>query len=250
MAYAQKDYPQIQGINGKYPISSIGCFITSFCNLEARFGVNVDPPTINNYFINNDIYIDVDDGIRDDVGFGTISTFDHNTVVTGTGSGVPPTANSIVKFVYSGGKTHFCLVDDVNRGTIVDSWDGVIKSWNVYGGPVEWASYASSKPVPIQGYTMPPITQAELAVQTQAYFFRDPNADEIKRYVGVADVYRVQNDFNPSPERQQVIETYNVGKTAQTDAWANQIYSLEDQLKVANADATPLEKGKKYVVPS
>jgi hypothetical protein len=48
--------------------------------------------------------------------------------------------------------THFCLVDDAKAGTVVDSFDGKIKSWNVFGGPVAWASYEDkrkkSRPAP------------------------------------------------------------------------------------------------------
>lgn len=150
MAYAQTNYPQIQGIYapGKrmYTIAEIGCFITSFCNLLGRKGRPVDPLTLNNYFRDRGIYVDVDDGIRDDVGWDTITKYDPNLVVTNTGSGVPPHSDAIVKFSYTSSRTgnfttHFCLVNDRNAGTILDSWDGAVKSWNGYGGPKAWATY-------------------------------------------------------------------------------------------------------------
>lgn len=139
--FAQKNYTQIQGISGKYPISSIGCFLTSFCNLEAKYLVNVDPPTLNAFLRDNNLFIDVDDGVRDDVAWDTIIKFDPHTTVRATGLGTPPDNFSIVKFVYNGGKTHFCLVYNAASATIIDSWDGVVKPWSIYGGPKAWASY-------------------------------------------------------------------------------------------------------------
>lgn len=161
MAYGQKNYPQIQGINGRYTIAQIGCFITAFCNLLERFGEGIDPPTLNNFFVGNGIYIDVDDGVRDDVGWGTVSARDGNIAVTGTGNGAPPVNDAIVKFIYRSisnptlpnGKpnmiSHFCLVADAAKGLIIDSWDGVVKSWNVYGGPLAYATYAKNTPQPV-----------------------------------------------------------------------------------------------------
>lgn len=143
MPYGQKNYNDPQGIPPtKYRIHDIGCFITSFCNLLERFSYRIDPPTINNFFRDKNLYIDVDDGVRDDVSWDFVTKLDPNTVVSGVGVGRPPNNNCIVKFVYNGGSsTHFCLVNDVNSGTIIDSWDGVVKGWDAYGGPKAWASY-------------------------------------------------------------------------------------------------------------
>lgn len=143
MAYAQTNYPEPQGIPPtKYTIAQVGCFITAFCNLEQRFGKIIDPSGMNAFLRDNNFYIDVDDGVRDDVSWDTITKYDPNTTVTQIGNGAPPSSNAIVKFVYNGGSsTHFCLVNDASAGTIIDSWDAKIKSWNVYGGPVAYAVY-------------------------------------------------------------------------------------------------------------
>lgn len=150
MAYGQKNYNELQGINGKYRINQIGCFVTSFCNLLDRFGRGVgDPIQMNRILRDNGIYLDVDDGIRDDLAYGSVTRVNGNIVVSGTGSGVPPHNNCIVKFTGVGTfGTHFCLVADVAKGLIVDSWDGVVKSWNVYGGPKQWAAYEDRTPAP------------------------------------------------------------------------------------------------------
>lgn len=159
MAYAQTNYSQLQGktVNGvrpKYSIAQIGCFITAFCNLEERFGRAIDPPTIDNELARLNLYIDVDDGVYDDVGWSTVSAFDPTITVVKTGSGAPADNNSIVKFSYRSSRTgvfttHFSLVVDAAKGLIVDSWDGVVKSWNGYGGPVAYATYAKAgQPAP------------------------------------------------------------------------------------------------------
>ena len=53
MSFAQTNYQEHLG-NGPYTIAEIGCFITSFCNLEQEaFGKNIDPPTLNQFFIDH-----------------------------------------------------------------------------------------------------------------------------------------------------------------------------------------------------
>lgn len=167
MAYGQKNYNEIQGINGKYRINQIGCFVTAFCNLLDRFGKGVgDPIALNRILRDNGIYVDVDDGVRDDLAYGSVSRVNGNIVVTGTGLGTPPNNNCIVKFtgLSNGFGTHFCLVQDDIAGTIVDSWDGQIKSWNVYGGPKAWASYEDRSPAAAPAPTPAPQAPADSIV--------------------------------------------------------------------------------------
>lgn len=165
MAYGQKNYNEIQGINGRYRIRDIGCFLTSFCNLRERFGASDDPIALNAAFRDNGIYIDVDDGVRDDLGWGSISQFDPNIVVSRSvtkaiddrSAGWPNSNNAIVRFYYrsvNSGQliTHFCLVADAAAHTIVDAWDGVVKS-SPYGEPSGFAEYEYHQPVPV---TPPP----------------------------------------------------------------------------------------------
>jgi hypothetical protein len=149
MAYGQKNYLELQGISGKYRISQIGCFITAFCNLLDRFGKGVGSPVeMNRILRDNGFYVDVDDGVRDDVGYSTVSKVNGNIVVSRTGKGLPPSNNCIVKFSgLSGFGTHFCLVSDASRGLIIDSWDGVEKHWSTYNDPDEWAEYVDNSPV-------------------------------------------------------------------------------------------------------
>lgn len=152
MSYAQKSYPQIQGINGKYSIADIGCFLTSFCHLEADYGRNIDPLSLNNWFRDTGNFVDVDDGIKDDLGWESITRFDSNTHVsrsvdhgTDRTAGWPNTNQSIVRFYYQSTRTgkmitHFCKVESATNHLILDSWDGTVKK-SPYGEPTAWAEY-------------------------------------------------------------------------------------------------------------
>ncbi|HMT18545.1 MAG TPA: hypothetical protein PKD15_00755, partial [Candidatus Saccharibacteria bacterium] len=163
--YAQKNYLETQGISGKYRISQIGCFLTSFCNLLERFGKGVSPVVLNAYMRDNGHYIDVDDGIRDDLQWGSITKYNANIQIKSTGTNTLPSNNCIVKFsgLESRFGTHFCLVEDASRGLIIDSWDGQVKHWSTYGGPKAWAEYVDkspvSQPTPSSPVIMPAINE-------------------------------------------------------------------------------------------
>lgn len=156
MPFAQTNYQQKLG-NGPYTIAQVGCFLTAFSNLLERFGEPVDPPSLNVYFIqHNQFLLAPEDGagVRDDLNWGTISGYDGNIHVTSSGNGAPSSNDAIVKFIYKSIHTgalttHFCLVVDAAKGLILDSWDGKVKSWNVYGGPVAYAVYARTAPVQV-----------------------------------------------------------------------------------------------------
>lgn len=149
MAFAQTNYNEIQGINGRFSIHDIGCFLTSFSNLELDYNKAISPLDINNQLRDRNLFIDVDDGVRDDVDWGFITYIDPDTRVSRRGSGGWPNTNqSIVKFAYISPRTqkpetHFCKVADCANQMILDSWDGTIKhvSSTWYGQPVEWAVY-------------------------------------------------------------------------------------------------------------
>ena len=147
MAFGQIHYDNIiQGIpQGKYTIAQIGCFLTAFSNLLARFGIPYTPPRLNRLFIDKRAYIDADDGIRDDLTYNSISKIFPSVVVLRSGSSaVPPSADAIVKMsARNTFGTHFSLVHSI-RGKqvfIVDSWDGKVKPSSAYGPIKGWATY-------------------------------------------------------------------------------------------------------------
>lgn len=155
MAYGQKNYNEKQGINGRYTIREIGCYLTAFCNLLERFGMGVDPLTLNRIFKERGIYIDVDDGIRDDLGWQSITAYNGHIVasqVNNTGA-VPPNRNSIVRIKAKNQfGTHFCLVDRIEGNTVwvVDSWDGQVRKASYYGPVSGWATYVNNTPQPVK----------------------------------------------------------------------------------------------------
>lgn len=196
MSYAQTNYPQIQGINGIFTIAEIGCFNTAFCNLENRFRRPIDPLSLNGIFRDRGIYVDVDDGIRDDLAWSSITQYDPDTVVTATGRGAPPSNDAIVKFIYKSYRTgqdttHFCLTLDAAAGTIIDSWDGQVKSWNVYGGPKEWATYANqSSP---QGGNDVVLQEGDVQVLYRKLFNREGDPGGVRNYTGKTLEFTLQD---------------------------------------------------------
>lgn len=219
MAYAQTNYSQLQGktVNGvrpKYSIAQIGCFITAFCNLEERFGRAIDPPTMDNELARLNLYIDVDDGVYDDVGWTTITAFDPSIVVTKTGSGAPTDNNSIVKFSYKSSRTgqfttHFSLVVDAARGLILDSWDGVVKSWNGYGGPVAYATYTKAGEPASQGGDNPVPTRQEIIDEYLVNRGSAPSEPEINVHLkgtwkSMSLGFKKENDDRRAAVNQQV----------------------------------------------
>ena len=172
MSYAQKNYNEIQGINGKYRINQIGCFLTSFCNLlTEEFGRPVDPLTLNRIFRDRGIYIDVDDGVKDDLGYQSVTAYDGTVVVAQTSTkGMPTGSNCIVK-LKAGNRfgTHFCKVHHIEGNTvyITDSYDGKVKKSTAYGVIMSWASYRDIKPQPVTPITPAPPVQSTNVVVVQ-----------------------------------------------------------------------------------
>lgn len=154
MAYAQRDYPNtLQGMKGtrppKYTIRQIGCFLTSFANLKKRLSKRgKSPKVLNDEFKTKGVWIDVDDGIRDDLAFSSICKYSKNYTISRTGTGKPPSRNCIVRLKASNVfGTHFCLVYSIVGSTVYirDSWDGKIKKSTAYGPITAWAEYKWKK---------------------------------------------------------------------------------------------------------
>lgn len=193
MAYAQSNYAHtLQGIDGQYSIAEIGCFVTAFCNLEEQFGHAISPPDLNNYFSEHGTYIDVDDGIRDDLGWSSIGQYDSQTQVSQTvdhgrnqTAGWPASNDAIVRFYYrsvnhptlANGQPnmifHFCKVADWENHLIVDSWDGSIKH-TPYGEPTAWAVYSHTAPVSVNPSPSEPPFTVEVIDPKQVITNKEP----------------------------------------------------------------------------
>lgn len=242
MAYGQKNYADIQGINGKFRINQIGCFLTSFSNLLERFGRGVAPNHLNAVFRDRGIFIDVDDGIRDDLGWQSIVAYDGRVALQQSGSSaVPPHRNSIVRIAAGNAwGTHFCLVDRIEGSTVyvVDSWDGVVKKSSVYGPITGWAAYGDMKPQPVtpQGGEVLTLSTARILAERvlgrKGAIGGNADADLNKNHVG-KDANAKILEFEGSSEgkayqaRLAALES----KAAQTDALKKQISDLQIALK-------------------
>ena len=150
--YGKKNYNEILGTSG-YRINQVGCFLVSFANILTRFGEPIDPIGLNKIFRDAKIYMS-----GGDLYWSAVTRANPNIVITATGVGAPTSNDSIVKFtgVNNSWGTHFCMVHDAAKGLIVDSWDGVIKHWSVYGNPDAWASYRDLTPASAPAPVIPP----------------------------------------------------------------------------------------------
>jgi len=168
MSYAQINYPQKLGNSG-LTIAEAGCFCTADANLLESVGLNVDPATLNQFYIDHGVYqYDATDRANDDLFWGSASKYDGRLKLVATGvSGWPSSNLAEVRFHYqsishpwldAGNSipnmiTHFCKVDDWGSQLIVDSWDGKVKSPGAYGQPTGWAIFEFEQPAP----TPPPV---------------------------------------------------------------------------------------------
>lgn len=164
--YGQKNYNELQGrnnpANGKKPVYSIrqiGCLLVAISNLlKERFNVQVDPLQLNAFFRDHNVYIDVDDGVLDDLFWQAVTTFAPHIVVENSSSTkgkLPPHTRSIIKMAAKNSfGTHFCLYDGGDY--IFDSWDGQRKSRSSYGEVLGYATYKDATPQPVQPVVEPP----------------------------------------------------------------------------------------------
>jgi len=252
MAYGQKNYPNIkQGINGKYTIAQIGCFLTAFCNLLDRFGMPVDPPTLNNIFIQRGIFIDIDDGVRDDLGWQSVTAY-NGQVVTTVKSGSVTVKNAIVRLSASNSfGTHFCLVDSIRADGvyIVDSWDGQVKHHNVYGPITGWAAYTYNKPQPVGVVDMIPDQDNyywRYNKAMQNIRGRQMSRDEFrKNFVGRSHLTMLEAmlddpEADKATDFQQWALANRVSITKQVTDQATQIKDLQTKLSTLTAEVKAL----------
>ena len=154
MSYGQINYPGIpMGIPPtRYTIAQIGCFLAAFCNLAEANGRPISPVDLNSFFRDNRVYVDADDGVRDDLYWGAVSRWWPDLVVADQGyASLPPTTNAIIKLrARNNFGTHFCKVHSIQGSNvqIIDSWDGKIKSSSAYSPIIAWASYRRNTPAP------------------------------------------------------------------------------------------------------
>lgn len=140
MSYGQKNYPELLG-ESEYTIAQAGSFLTAVANLLTKFDFEMQPDALNFMLVNDGI--DASKGLT----WGIVSYFLPVVALESTGQGAPDSDASIVELHYNNPVTNetivaYCAVESAADGTIIDSFDGTVKSWDVYGGPVSFASFA------------------------------------------------------------------------------------------------------------
>lgn len=135
--YAQKYYHTKIG-NSNVTIAEGGAFITAVANLLTHFGLVLTPEDIAKGYENIE---------TPDYRWILPSTYDLSVAPIEIAPGAPTSNDSIVSFTYESKLTGeqvtgYACVDDYAKGTIIDSFDGEVRSWEVYGGPVSHATYS------------------------------------------------------------------------------------------------------------
>lgn len=164
--FGQIHYEQRLGNSG-LTLAEAGCYVTAFSNLLDKVGVNIDPPTLNDFFLNHGVFLyDKQDHAYDDLYWGAVSKYCLQMVVSQTGGASWPTSDlAVVEFYYKSHTgamvTHFCAVNNVADHSIIDSWDGLVKTpaqyEGLYGNPVAWATYVYHTPVTTPAETAPAV---------------------------------------------------------------------------------------------
>ena len=146
--YAQKNYLEKQGVNGKYRISQVGSLLVAFSNLLKELfdeEVGSDPLSLNKMFAERGVYTAGDEGVQDQLSLDAVEAYDPGITHGDVQLGTPENEYTIAMFTWLGsdGKpvNHYSLVHDAEKHLIVDSFDGKVKSWDVYGGPVKYIEY-------------------------------------------------------------------------------------------------------------
>jgi hypothetical protein len=185
MTYAQKDYSEKLG-NSEYTIAQAGSLLTAMSNLLVKFDAQMSPLDLDKMLQIADI-----DAARG-LSWSFVSYFLPIIGVESTGHGSPDSDASIVELEYKNPVTDetivaYCAVDSAADGTIIDSFDGVVKSWDVYGGPVSFASFA-----PFPALTISPLIltapepskepEAEVSLPTPPEAPQEPVSEEVPTY--------------------------------------------------------------------
>lgn len=149
--YGALNYQDFPIIDPAYSSIENASFVTALSNLLQNFGKYIDPLSLAKEFQSKNINA---------LNLSVISTYDPEIVTAKIG--VPETwpsePNTIVKFQCvspANGSiiAHFCLINNPEDNTFIDSFDGEVKGETVYGRPLTWLAYKkveSTAPTPIK----------------------------------------------------------------------------------------------------
>lgn len=138
--FAQKDFSSKIG-NSDNTIVSAGSLLTAIANLLGRFSFSIDPESLANYL--QDMEVD-----PSKLTWGHISLVHPEVGIFAIGNGSPEYNDSIVVFNHNG-RISYAVVADARAQTIVDSFDGEVKDWNLYGEPKMFVTFVKYQPLEV-----------------------------------------------------------------------------------------------------
>lgn len=130
--YAQKDYTSKLG-DSDNTIAEAGSLIVAFSNLLGHFGIDINPENLASKLES----LEVDPS---KLTWGNISQAFPEVGVFSMGNGAPEYSDSIVVFNHND-RISYGAVVDAHAGTIVDSFDGEEKDWDLYGAPKMFVTF-------------------------------------------------------------------------------------------------------------
>lgn len=144
--FAQKDFDSKIG-NSDSTITTAGSLLTAIANLLDRFSFRIDPESLANYLADMEV-----DPTK--LTWGHISLVHPEVGIFTIGNGVPEYNDSIVVFNHNG-RISYAVVADAKAETIVDSFDGEVKDWNLYGAPKMFVTFVKYQPLEVTPLIIP-----------------------------------------------------------------------------------------------
>lgn len=146
MTYAQKHYSSEIG-DSKHTIAEAGSLLTAIANLLSHFGHLQSPEGIASRFES----LEVDPS---KISWGHISLILPEIAVYAIDNGTPSYSDSIVVFNHND-RISYAAVADASAGTIIDSFDGEEKDWDLYGGPKMFVTFVKYPALEVTPLTIP-----------------------------------------------------------------------------------------------
>lgn len=141
MPHAQKEFTDlIKNLMESEDLQKTGPVLVAIANLVEAFGYEGTPEAIVELLQSRGL--EASSGML----WSYVSLLVPNVGIESTGTGAPLSDFSIVELRYTNPATNqelttYAAVVNANEGTIIDSFDGIVKSWDVYGGPVGFVSF-------------------------------------------------------------------------------------------------------------
>jgi len=154
MTYAQKNHSLKIG-DSELTIAEAGSFLTAIANLLTHFDYKQSPEAIASRLES----LEVDPS---QISWGHISLLMPEVAIYSIGNGEPSYSDSIVVFNHSG-RVSYAAVADVEAKTIIDSFDGEEKDWDLYGGPKIFVTFVKYPPLEVTPLVIP-VAQPQIEV--------------------------------------------------------------------------------------